>query len=221
MRMKEKEGAERDEYFSFFIEKFGEATSHYNVPKESIDKWRGKLPEQLLHYWEAEGWNSYQNGLFSIVNPDDYEGTIDQWLENTPFEEMDSYHVFARDAFGVLYVVGEATGRNLTISCPLNTIFATKKKMKKKSADVLDREIKSFLTAKTPDSFDLEDKNDKSLFQRAVKKYGALADDEIFGFEPAIVAGGEMKLENIKKLDCFIHLMILKQLEETPFISEI
>ncbi|MEX6038422.1 GAD-like domain-containing protein [Providencia hangzhouensis] len=41
-----------------------------------------KLPELLLTYWHNEGWSSYYNGLFTIVDPDDYEDIVDEWLEN-------------------------------------------------------------------------------------------------------------------------------------------
>ncbi|SFO07716.1 Novel toxin 15 [Xenorhabdus japonica] len=37
-----------DRYFDSFIEEFGEATQHISVPSESIEKWREKLPDQLL-----------------------------------------------------------------------------------------------------------------------------------------------------------------------------
>ncbi len=53
-----------------------------------------------------------------------------------------------------------------------------------------------------------------------MEKYGSLGENEIFGFEPAIVLGGETKLENIRKLDMHIHLDILRQLSN-PDIQEI
>ncbi|WP_274725771.1 GAD-like domain-containing protein [Xenorhabdus bovienii] len=40
----------RDEFFDYFIEKMGEATQHREVTTEAIEKWRGKLPDRLLHY---------------------------------------------------------------------------------------------------------------------------------------------------------------------------
>ncbi|WP_323868076.1 T6SS immunity protein Tdi1 domain-containing protein [Xenorhabdus szentirmaii] len=58
------------------------------------------------------------------------------------------------------------------------------------------------------------------MFSRAVKKYGPLNENELFGFEPAIILGGEIKLENVRKLDKHIHLDILRQLLD-PDISEI
>ncbi|WP_245737432.1 GAD-like domain-containing protein [Xenorhabdus japonica] len=40
-----------DEYF---IEKMGETTQHRAVSDEEIEKWQGKLPSRLLHYWSTE-----------------------------------------------------------------------------------------------------------------------------------------------------------------------
>ncbi|BEV17158.1 hypothetical protein HBDW_39460 [Herbaspirillum sp. DW155] len=69
----------RDEDFKYFISNFGEATKRSPVPTESIEKWRDKLPDQLLKYWEREGWCEYANGLFCTVDPDDYEDLVDEW----------------------------------------------------------------------------------------------------------------------------------------------
>ncbi|MBC8954046.1 GAD-like domain-containing protein [Xenorhabdus sp. PB62.4] len=210
----------RDEDFELFIEDMGEATQHRAVPDEAIDKWLGKLPGQLLYYWKHEGWNSYRDGLFSIVNPDDYEDIVDMWLEDTPFESMDSYHVIARSGFGKLYLCGEQTGINLTISCIFNSINYSKKRAYKKEKKKLDQEISSFFGIKSPDDFDLKGGTKTGIFSKAVKKHGPLGEHEIFGFEPAIILGGEIKLENVSKLDMHIHLDILRQFAD-PDIQEI
>ncbi len=52
------------------------------------------------------------------------------------------------------------------------------------------------------------------------KKFGPLGDNEIFGFEPAIILGGELDIKYIQKVDARIHLSILAQLAE-PEINEI
>ncbi len=44
----------RDQDFSYFIEKFGEATSYSAVPEKSMTKWKGILPDKLLSYWKTE-----------------------------------------------------------------------------------------------------------------------------------------------------------------------
>ncbi|EKS4614625.1 DUF1851 domain-containing protein [Salmonella enterica] len=208
----------RDQDFSYFIEKFGEATSSVTVPEKSIMKWKGVLPDKLLDYWKKEGWGTYRNGLFSLVNPEEYDDVLDIWLEDTSFEEVDSYHVIARTAFGDLYAFGESTGRNITVMPLLNRLIFNERNFIKKTADVLDSEIVSFLASSSQKRFDLIDDNDNYLFDKAIKKLGALADNEMFGLEPAYVLGGHLQLENLSKLDCRIHLMILRELSSPEII---
>lgn len=43
------------------------------------------------------------------------------------------------------------------------------------------------------EGFDLVDDNNNCLFDRTVKKLGALADNEMFDLEPAYIFGGEIK----------------------------
>ncbi|WP_288410485.1 GAD-like domain-containing protein [uncultured Herbaspirillum sp.] len=57
----------RDEDFEYFVSKFGEATKRSTVPVASFEKWRGRLPDQLLKYWQEEGWCEYVDGLFCTV----------------------------------------------------------------------------------------------------------------------------------------------------------
>ncbi|OTA20399.1 GAD-like domain protein [Xenorhabdus beddingii] len=142
------------------------------------------------------------------------------WLEDTPFESIDSYHAIARNGFGKLYLCGEVTGLNLTIDCIFNTIFYSKERSYKKEKGKLDREISSFFGIKSNDGLDLKGNTKKGFFSCAVEKYGPLNENEIFGFEPAIILGGEIKLENVRKLDMHIHLDILRQFAD-PDIQEI
>ncbi|WP_286867218.1 GAD-like domain-containing protein, partial [Herbaspirillum sp. UBA812] len=78
----------RDEDFEFFISNFGEATKRTAVPAASLEKWRDKLPEQLLTYWQQEGWCEYRDGLFCTVDPDEYEDLVDEWLADTGLGEV-------------------------------------------------------------------------------------------------------------------------------------
>lgn len=201
----------RDEDFEVFIDEFGEATHRVDVPVDAISKWRGKLPDLLLTYWQEEGWCGYANGLFWIVNPDDYEDLVDEWMENTSLEQVDAFHVIARTAFGHLYVCGERTGVSVTISCPISAIFALPKDLKPKSKEDQDWSVRGFLGLSV-DECNVKDESGVQLFERAVAKLGPLEPDEVYGFEPAIVLGGKMRLENLAKLKLDVHLTILRQL---------
>ena len=202
----------RDEDLEYFISKFGEATKRLAVPASTIDKWRGKLPDQLLTYWQDEGWCEYASGLFCTVDPDEYEDLVDEWLEDTKLEQLDAFHVIARSAFGDLYVCGEKTGRSVTIACAANMISAIPKELEAKTSADLDLSIRSFFAFSKRSRFDMQDENGHPLFERALVKLGPLGPDEIYGFEPALVLGGKAQLENLVKVKMDVHLTILRQL---------
>ncbi|WP_413457748.1 GAD-like domain-containing protein [Herbaspirillum huttiense] len=205
----------RDEDLEYFISNIGEATKRSTVPAASLEKWRDKLPDQLLKYWQEEGWCEYANGLFCTVDPDDYEDLVDEWLADTGLDEIDSFHVIARTAFGELYLCGERTGRSVTIVCPLNMVTALQNKLKEKSKEDQDFSIRSFFACSDSARFDMKDEGGEPLFERARSKLGPLEPHEIYGFEPAIVLGGKMHLENLAKVNANVHLTILRQFAET------
>lgn len=201
----------RDEDFEYFISKFGEATYRTDVPTKDIEKWRGKLPDRLLEYSKEEGWCGYAGGLFWIVNPDEYEDIVDEWLDGSSLNQLDAFHVIARTAFGKLYLCGEVTGQSVVINCATHAVFALKRDLEAKDQRGLDVSIRSFL-AMPKRECDLGDESGSPLFDRALHGLGPLAADEMYGFEPAVVLGGKMLLENLYKVKLDQHLAMLRQL---------
>lgn len=201
----------RDEDFEVFIDEFGEASQRTVVPATSLDAWQGKLPDQLLKYWKEEGWCSYANGLFWTVDPAQYEDLVDEWLHDTFLEQIDVFHVIARSAFGELFLWGRRTGGSVTISCATNSIICLPSNLKRELDDP-DFYVKTFFSNKSLDRCDLDDESGQPLFRRALAKLGPLEADEVYGFEPALVLGGKMRLENLFKLKLDVHLTILRQL---------
>lgn len=207
----------RDEDFEYFSSKFGEATKRTPVPAKSLKKWRNKLPDQLLKYWEQEGWCEYANGLFCTVNPDDYAGLVDDWLADTELEGVDVFHVIARSAFGKLYVCGEKTGRSVSMNCVIHSVSAFENELKPKSKEDLDFSIRSLFACLEPAQLDLKDEDGQPLFERARSKLGPLDPHEIYGFQPAIVLGGSFLLENLVKVKANVHLTLLRMFGEPTF----
>ena len=202
----------RDEDFEYFISKFGEATHRVDVPASALESWRDKLPDQLLTYWLEEGWCGYANGLFWTVDPSEYEDIVDEWLHETPLEQLDSFHVVARSAFGELYVCGQRVGPKLKLLTPVHAAVALVKDLRPKDKTRLDFEVRGLFGSRQPSDCDLKDETGQPLFDRALAKLGPLAPDEMYGFEPALVAGGKMRLQNLRKVKLDQHLTILRQL---------
>ncbi|RAU39809.1 MULTISPECIES: GAD-like domain-containing protein [unclassified Pseudomonas] len=192
--------------FSRFLEKFGGPVDRQDVPVSSIERYRGKLPNQLLEYWAEHGWCGYGDGIFWIVNPQEYERVVDSWLEGTEFEKRDTYHLIARGAFGDLYLWGEKTGFSLKITsvfsrCVIHDFEPTPEQM--------DRKLQDFIVSRKVDSNDVEE-----WFKPARKKLGTLRHNEMYGFVPALALGGSASLDHVEKLEAVEHLILLSQLAE-------
>ncbi|MFQ6571948.1 GAD-like domain-containing protein [Pseudomonas sp. UM16] len=195
-----------DEFFSIFLENFGGPTERQEVPPSSIERYRGKLPNQLLEYWVEHGWCGYGEGIFWLVNPQEYEGVVASWLEGTALEKRDTYHLIARSAFGDLYFWGEKTGASLDITSHLSR-YATHTSIF--TGNQVDKGISSFLLSMEVDTNDYGD-----LFGPAKKKLGTLRHDEMYGFVPALMFGGPDTLEHLEKVKAVEHLILLSQITE-------
>ncbi|SES69204.1 GAD-like domain-containing protein [Pseudomonas graminis] len=195
-----------DSVFARFLEKFGNPVDRQEVPVSSIGRYKGKLPNQLLEYWSEHGWCGYGNGIFWLVNPQEYEGVVASWIEGAEIDQRDTYHLIARGAFGDLYFWGEETGFTLKITsiysrCVIHDF--------RPAPEQLDRKVQDFIVSRNVDSNNFED-----LFEPARKKLGTLRHDEMYGFVPALMLGGSETLDNLEKVKAVEHLIILSQLAE-------
>lgn len=192
-----------DEDFACFLAEFGPAIDRRHVPPSTIARYRGKLPDQLLAYWEAYGWCGYGEGLFWTVNPQEYEPALEAWIGDTPFMEQDAYHIIARSAFGTLYLWGEKTGDTLRVFAPASVCFTTA------PDDDIDRdfEMRLFFGGLSRETNDVE-----GLFAPALQQLGRLGRDDMYGFVPALALGGTLTLANLQKVKAVEHLVILAQL---------
>lgn len=206
----------RDEHFEIFVVEFGEATTPIPAPASEIEKWRSAMPSALLDYWSAEGWSGFGQGLFWIVNPDDFEDLLAEWLSGTPLEKIDRFHVIARTAFGKLYLWGEKTGPSTEIVVSDHSILCLERDLKK-PVNNPDVALRGFFSGSDPAYTDALDEDSKPLFQRALKALGPLEPDEMYGFEPTLVAGGEARIENVRVVKLHQHVGMLRQLAGPRF----
>jgi hypothetical protein len=51
-----------DEDFAWFLEQFDQPTGSVRVRPEAIERFRGKLPDRLLDYWNEFGFASFRMG---------------------------------------------------------------------------------------------------------------------------------------------------------------
>lgn len=191
--------------FSIFLETFNDPIAHQPVPPSALAHYKGKLPNQLLTYWQDHGWCGCGGGLFWMVNPQEYADVVAYWLAGTHFETQDTYHLIARSAFGELYLWGEETGSVLTI-----TAYASQyiEGACSSTDEERDAKIQGLLMWAMTEGIDL------GLFASARETLGTLAPDEMYGFVPALMLGGPASLANLQRLKADVHLILLSQLSE-------
>ncbi|USX11280.1 DUF1851 domain-containing protein [Oxalobacteraceae bacterium OTU3CAMAD1] len=202
-----------DEFYEMFLSELGPQFTKVQPSPQQIDRFSGRLPEQLLEYWKLYGWCGYYEGLFWLVNPDDYVSVVETWLESTQIENKSDYLAIARTAFGRIFLWNKEAGQTVTI-VSLDSQIITSPPNKKVVAGDDTIPLQSFLIGKEPDRLDIEDVKEKKLFKRALKKLGPVAEDEMYGFEPALCIGGMPVLENIRKFKTIEHLILLERFGE-------
>jgi hypothetical protein len=200
-----------DQYFEFFLGNFGPAIDRRDVPSEVLERFKGKLPDQMLAYWAEHGWCGYADGLFWTVNPDDYEPVLDAWLGNTSFVEEDALHIIARTAFGHLLIWGEKSGFTLQLFAP-GSYVVTQEVARQKEDLELAAQTFFFVQEKRP--FEIDDR-----FKLAKQRLGRLNRDEMYGFVPALALGGAADVTHLEKVKAVEHLVLLAQLDELKVIG--
>lgn len=199
-----------DENFDYFLEKFGKPQQAIDISEEAISNYKGKLPDKLLEYWKLVGFSCFKDGLFFITNPEDYKESLYDWLEDVEEMDGDVWYVIARSAFGKLYLWGENNWLKYTLDITNGRIFQNSTGSNDGSIDA-NTNIEYFFSMMKERNLNFYDENEKYLFDRALKKFGPLNHDEVFGFEPALIFGGEANISTVRKLDIHVHMAILKE----------
>lgn len=208
-----------DEYFNEFLNGEGFSPSFNSVPvnQETMTLYQNRLPDRLLGYWKEYGFSGFGEGLFWMVNPNEYQDILDKWLQKTSLWGRENFYTVARTAFGELYVFGDKSSSYTIINPHMNNVIPSEFNHSPIDREVLEKNIGSFFMFMNKESLDFEDTKGKELFQRCLKKYGPLAHDEMYTFSPALALGGSADIKNIKKVKILEQLSMLCDLD-TPVV---
>jgi len=208
-----------DQYFNEFLygEEFSPMIEKVAADDQAFNNFRGKAPDRLLNYWREYGFSGFSDGLFWIVNPNDYRDIIANLLKKTSLWGKDNFYTVARTAFGELYVFGENSDSYTIINPHLNNIIPGDMKSYPPEKDVLEKNMGSFFMFLNKETLEYDDAKGNGLFKRCLKKHGLLSHDEMYTFSPALALGGSADIENIKKVKIIEELSILCDLD-TPVV---
>lgn len=198
-------------HFDYFMKTFGPAVDRRDVPPEAINRFKGKLPEQLLQHWAEHGWSGYADGLFWMVNPEDYEPVLDAWLGHTPLVEEDALHIIARGAFGHLLIWGERSGFALRLFAP--GAFVVRMNTTTQAKD-LELAAQMFFSVQKRDVYEFDGR-----FTPAKHQLGRPGPNDMYGFVPALALGGSTDTSQIQKVKAIEHLVMLAQFGELEVMA--
>lgn len=179
--------------FDKFAAHFGAVESSRPVSDAVLKKYKKRLPAEFLDLLAEQGSGGYAGGLFWTVSPDSLGDLLDDWLE-----EPAKAAVFARTAFGELFLWQEGAAWYLNVQ--------------KGSVTKVVSSMELFFNGFLLDSNIEKKVFRRPLFGKALKKLGALADDEVYAFTPALALGGSQDADSLKKAKLREYLGVLSEL---------
>jgi len=186
-----------------FTKWMGKGEKHSEVPPEIIEKFKGIFLigedsyDIVVSIWENHGLSSYKNGLFSIVNPIDYQDIIRKFPNAS-----NSAIVFAKSCVGGLFVFERL---NIGDSILYYNVHYGNRKVISTSFEIF------FEWEIGADNFWKEECYGK-IELKVNQKLDAPAYDECYAFFPALALGGNENISNMEKVKVIEHLNFLAQL---------
>jgi hypothetical protein len=209
-----------DNRFEWFLEQFGTPQLSKPAGSETLNKFTGVLPSRLLEYWSEYGFCRFKEGIFWLVNPDEYQESMDKWLKGTGILELDNFHVIARTGFGSMLLWGKKTGQSWRIDIIDSQIFFKRNDENRIAKDGENISLMGFFGVISPENVNLIDVDTKKpIFEQAVKKFGSLEEDEMFTFEPALFLGGEQTFKTVNKVNFFVQSDILSSMGQREIMD--
>lgn len=171
---------------------FDDFTFKERTPEEVIQRYSGKLPEEILGIWHQYGFGSFLNGYLKFINPAQYVELLKE-----VYVRSEQAVPVAVTSMGDIFVWEKSRYLNL-----LN--------FRKMRVDVICAGFAFFLEDLNDISF-LEEELSWEPYPEAVEIYGQPAFDECFGYVPLLGLGGTEKVENLKKVKVMEHIYLTAQ----------
>ena len=171
------------------------------VSEDTIRKYEGVLPEEIISFWKEYGFGTFLNGYLRSVNPDDYE----EVFKNSVLKDcQDAIVLFTTGMSDLITWNGQAL-------CICNYRYAR--------IEMLTTKIPLFYRY-LEDDFFLFKKLFMTHYEPAIEKYGELAYDEAFGYVPMLVLGGAETVDNLDKVKIQEHIMVFSALADPIYFGE-
>ena len=172
------------------------------VSEEIINKYKNKVPEQVLDIWQNYGFGSFLNGYLKIVNPEEYEELLKETYIPVEDEPIEFNTVLFATAMGDLIICEKTESKKDNIY-----IIEYRKGKYKMLLGGMEFFFEDLL-----DEDYLEEDLEWKPYLEAVNKLGEPSYDECFGYVPLLGLGGKDTVNNLKKVKLKEHIYIINDL---------
>lgn len=185
--------------FDLFASKYPPDRDLRKPTSEMLEQFQGKVPAELLDFWQEYGFGNYGGGLLKIINPADYVDTLTLWLG-----EQEGCLPILMTGFGTLFIYRKLSDTTDDM-CLLDIHHRRSGSFSTSFSDFFEHII--------PDDKFAEQFLQVGLFQEASAKFGGLAENEIFFFAPALAFGGDESIQYVEKGDAIVHQHLLFEMD--------
>ena len=181
--------------FDPFISRYPPGDDLRKPTDEMLRHFRGRVPAELLDFWQEYGFGNYGGGLLKIINPADYIDTLTLWLSS-----QEGCLPILMTGFGTLFIYRKLS-ETADDMCLLDIHYRRSGSFSASFSDFFEQIVP---TESFANQFLRVD-----LFQEAFARQGQLTENEIFFFVPALSLGGAESVQYVEKGDAAVHQNLL------------
>lgn len=178
-------------------------TKYGDVSIETINKYKGILPDELLSIWQTMGYGVYEDGFLQLVNPDEYEFVFD-YIDKL----LEPSIVFGITALGDL-LIWEGNNNKTIASDEGNRVkIINIRSCKSRALDNFRGAIDIFF-----DDYFIAKKDyfDSKAYLDVKDKLPKLQYGQCYGYVPALALGGKASNKNLQVVDAKTYIDIVGQ----------
>lgn len=178
--------------------------AHATVAPETIDRYRGRVPDDLIDIWQRYGYGTFGQGFFKLIDPDFY------------LRELDDRIVHIDDDGNPLSSIPiMATGLADLICWEPGDVGLSTLLYRNQAATGLGPRLTTMFTNLNYDGIDKYGTRtvDWDMYPKAVEAHGPLAFDESFTYVPLLSLGGDKTVENMQKRETITAIKILVEFQ--------
>lgn len=182
-----------------------------------VERYRGKIPDAVIEFWQHNGTGIIMDGYFQFCNPDRYASIIQLIFDGDPEIRPEQTHTLGFGAFGTIIAWNEIH-QNVIVDLVAGQVSCSAL-VNGKNTDDANIAVTSRLLLLDGSIFDEYDTASKKLFKPAQKKLGKLGVGQIYGFRPILAFGGNRDLASLQIYDALPHMAILAQAHEMQLMD--